>query len=466
MKIHKENVKRYFKDKHTITALVLLFCFLCVFFVSLTNFATSIKGIVELFSNHKIADVYTNNYSVVYAVDEDNTLYYSYNKLNKGHLNSYEGIEPLDNEYGSATTHYYNFISISYKFNSKIVKVDGFRDSMLATDGYTLVLTKNKELYVLYESIQQGAPWLKIADNIIDFDVGYQNFTTLNSNHQVVEYFHKDAYFYMLETQTNNINKIASQGHKKNTENQNVYISYYVTDSNQIIQNKITIDYDKLVPVNCETTEIPAVKKLDRNEINIESKTLNIVTDVKQILAIENATIILNNNNEIYAIGDNYIGDTYVEEDSGIFGNDVRSYDEFTLIASNIKNVKSISTGGPFCLLIYTKNGIYYSGNVGYETSNEFKKINKYGKIDEIYPSYYSTIVLKKGIVYYINYDEGNSFTRMYENYIMKYIVRYVSLFLSVMTLFYLVVYFCEENSRYNRYFKRRYEENETKQDN
>lgn len=462
MKIHKENVKRYFKDKNTITALVLLFCFLCVFIVSLTHFATSIKGVVELFSHKKIEQVYTNNYSVIYAVDEDNTLYYSYNKLSMGHLNAYEGIEPLENEYGDATSHYYNFISISYKFNHDIVKVDGFRDGTLAIDGYTLVLTDHQELYVLYAAIQQGSPWLKIADNIIDFDVGYQNFTVINNEHRVYEYIHKDAFFYQIEIGQENIIKVATQGHQRKDQSY-IYSSYYVNNEQQIIKNQIEIDYDKIQTLPYEETQVAAVRKITLDLEQVQTQKVNCpATTIKQILAIENATFVLDDKQKIYAIGNNYINDDFVEEDVGIFGNDVRQYDEFTPIAQDINHVVKITTGGPFCLIIKTTHGFYYSGNIGFEHTTQFKKITNYGTFDEIFPGLYSTIVLKKGIVYYINYENHNSLIRMYENYFVKYIVRYVSLFLVIMTLFYLVVYFKEENDRYNRYFKRRYEENES----
>ena len=74
MKIHKNNVKLYFKDKNTIIALCLLFVFLCAFLISFAPFATSVKGISEMFSTSKIQDLYSNNYSTIYAVDEDLSL--------------------------------------------------------------------------------------------------------------------------------------------------------------------------------------------------------------------------------------------------------------------------------------------------------------------------------------------------------------------------------------------------------
>jgi len=114
MKIHKENVKLYFKDKNTIIALSLLFVFLCAFFYTLFPSSTAIKGIAELFSTSKIEQIYSNNYSTIYAVDENNKLYYSFDKRVPGHLNNFEGITSLDNEYGDATSHFYNFIVFLY----------------------------------------------------------------------------------------------------------------------------------------------------------------------------------------------------------------------------------------------------------------------------------------------------------------------------------------------------------------
>ena len=145
--------------------------------------------------------------------------------------------------------------------------------------------------------------------------------------------------------------------------------------------------------------------------------------------------------------------------------NEKISYEIPTKLNLPIKNIQTIYSSGPFGLILKSNDAYYYSGNVGFDHSTIFKKINQFGKMDTIITSLYTTIVIKKGIVYYINYDSNNQFVRMYDNFIVHYIVRYVSVFLIVMTLFYLVLYFLEENKKYNRYFKERYrnEKNECK---
>jgi hypothetical protein len=51
-------------------------------------------------------------------------------------------------------------------------------------------------------------------------------------------------------------------------------------------------------------------------------------------------------------------------------------------------------------------------------------------------------------------YDKkAKQFNIMYERTITKLTIRYLSIFIVVMTLFYLVVAFLESNKRYNRYF-------------
>lgn len=454
MKIHKNNVKLYFKDKNTIIALCLLFVFLCAFLISFAPFATSVKGISEMFSTSKIQDLYSNNYSTIYVVDEDNVLHYSFDKRIPGHLNEYAEITSLDNEYGDATTHYYNFITIDYDFGN-IVKVDGFRDNAFGLDGYTLVLTEINDLYMLYNNT---TTFVKILSDVIDVDAGYTNFTVLTKDHKVYEFIQKGAYLYRFDPQVDHVEKIATQGHLRvddiESTNDRQYTSYYVTQQNEIIQNQMTIDYDRLhLYAQQDVNEI--IKDIQEEGI-IQTQTLLTDIDVQTICSIENATFVFTNQQQLYAIGNNYI-----DEDYGIFGvgEGVDSYSTFTLIPHGLNNIEKIYTTGPFALVIQTTSDFYYSGNIGYENSSTFKRITEFGDIDQIIGGYYSTIVLKDEIVYYIDYEDNNHLVRMYDNFIVQYVIKYLSLFLMVMTLFYLVVYFFEQNGKYNRYFKRRYQD-------
>ena len=463
MKIHKNNVKLYFKNKNTITALCLLLVFIIVFCITFTSFATSIKGVAEMFSSAKIEQIYDNNYSTIYAVDEKNRLYYSYNKNSPGHLNNYADISSLENEYGDATSHFYNFIMIDYKFSGDIIKVDGYRDNAFGLNGYTLVLTEFNDLYILYNN---SKTFTLLTTNVIDFDAGYENFTVLTKDHQVYEYIQKGAYFYRIDTQMFDIEKIATQGHKI-VNNQYQFISYYIDKNQTITENRILIDYNNLhnyeqIDINGTIKEIKDNTIITQQELSID----NSKHEIKQICSIENATLILTNDNLIYGIGDNFI-----EDDYGIFGtgeeNRNQQYVQFEKINVAVKNIESIYTTGTFALVIKTKNNeFYYSGNIGYEMSSTFTKINQYGTFDQINGGYYSTIVIKNGIVYYIDYKDNNNLVRMYDNFIVQTLMKYISLFLIVMTVLYLIIYFFEENSKYNRYFKRRYQDEENNQKN
>ena len=458
MKIHKNNVKLYFKDKNTIIALCLFFVFLCAFLISFAPFATSVKGISELFSTSKVKDLYSNNYSVIYAVDEDDVLHYSFNKSSPGHLNEYAGIESLDNEYGDATSHFYNFITIDYDFGN-IVKVDGFRDNVFGLDGYTLVLTEINDLYLLYNNAEA---FVKILSDVIDVDAGYANFTVLTKDYQVYEFILKGGYLYQFNPQIEDVRMISTQGHLKISNDATTdfrqYTSYYVTSQNKVIQNQITVDYNRM-HLYSQQDKSEIIKEIQEESL-LQTKEMISNLLVKNICSIENATFILTQQQELYAIGNNYIDDDY-----GIFGIGlgVDSYDTFTPILHGLKDIENIYTTGTFALVLQTKNDFYYSGNIGYASSSTFKKITEFGKIDQIIGGYYSTIVLKDDILYYVDYDNHNEMIRMYDNFIVEYVVKFLSLFLMVMILFYLVVYFFEQNSKYNRYFKRRYEDESKK---
>ena len=48
---------------------------------------------------------------------------------------------------------------------------------------------------------------------------------------------------------------------------------------------------------------------------------------------------------------------------------------------------------------------------------------------------------------------DNNQYQIMYQRTLLKLAIRYLSIFVVVMTLFYLIVAFLEANKRYNRYF-------------
>ena len=73
---------------------------------------------------------------------------------------------------------------------------------------------------------------------------------------------------------------------------------------------------------------------------------------------------------------------------------------------------------------------------------------------NKIYASRNSLIYLdEKGFLNIYN-EDTNSFDVMYQKTLLKEIIKYFSLFVIGMTLFYIILSFIESNKRYNLYFK------------
>ena len=104
-------------------------------------------------------------------------------------------------------------------------------------------------------------------------------------------------------------------------------------------------------------------------------------------------------------------------------------------------------------MIIDTNKGIYYLGDIKYFNNQD--RLTKFEyTTNKIYASRNSLIYLdEKGFLKIYN-EDTNSFDVMYQKTLLKEIIKYFSLFVIGMTLFYIILSFIESNKRYNRYFK------------
>ena len=98
---------------------------------------------------------------------------------------------------------------------------------------------------------------------------------------------------------------------------------------------------------------------------------------------------------------------------------------------------------------------LYYVGDLKFTESKDyinFEKLNINNGL--IYGGKNSTFLFdEKGYIYKLN-NKTNNYEVFYQRTLLKYAIRYLSVFLIAMTLLYLVIAFFESNKRYNRYFK------------
>lgn len=446
MKVSKESLKFVFKRKETYISFSILVLLIIIFCLTYVKSFNNFKGIRDFNKSVDIEEIYNNNSSIIYAIGEDNNLYYSFNKKYQGHLNTMTGIESLDDEYADATMHYYNFIKIDYQFPHKIINVDGFRDDIFGNNGYTLVLDEIGDLYVLFDGVNK--PTI-IERNVKYFDVGYFNFSVVYYNNQISEFIKKGNVFYRYQTNIlDNVKSISAQGYKKINDSQKYLIkSYYLNDKNQFFQMDLQIDYEGILNYTIENTDNNLLKNIKNLDFEITEIDVNLYDNeqIKQILSIENSTIVLTDKN-LYGIGDNYY-DVY----KGIFATSEEIEEAlFYKIMTNLENIEYIYTSGPFALIIKCEDGFYYTGNLNGKNQTGVTKVNMFGKIEKIVANYSSVIVIKNKVIYRVG--ESGNLENIYNHDLIIKLIRYLSVFFLVADLFYMLLLFCEETKKYNRY--------------
>lgn len=441
MKVSKDSMKFVFKRKESYIAFSFLLFFLILFSSTFIPKFNEFKGIRNFTSSVSIQQFYSNNSSIIYAVGEDNRLYYSFNKQYKGHLNTLANIQDLNNEYGDAMKYYYNFIQIDYYFPHRIIKVDGFRDNMNGNNGYTFVLDEIGNLYVLYEGAKQP---LILQRNIQDFDIGYFNSILYHSDNSISYLIKKGNLFYRTYTENKDeVKFISTQGYKEVEENY-VLRSYYVDMNNQLYQNEMVIDYKNL-PYETIDTTVSCLKDI---QVMVQATLIPSVSyndePILQLLSIENTTI-MRTNQHLYGLGD-----SFYEEYSGILGI-AEKLENLTIrtIPYEFSDMEYIYTTGPFALIVKAKDGFYCLGFLEKENIYAFQKIEQYGKIQYIIGSYNSVIVLKNKVLYRV---EDGKLMNLYNHESLIKIIRYIVVFLLVMNGIYIMMLFFEETKKYNRY--------------
>ena len=117
---------------------------------------------------------------------------------------------------------------------------------------------------------------------------------------------------------------------------------------------------------------------------------------------------------------------------------------------TNLENIEYIYTSGPFALIIKCEDGFYYTGNLNGKNQTGVTKVNMFGKIEKIVANYSSVIVIKNKVIYRVG--ESGNLENIYNHDLIIKLIRYLSVFFLVADLFYMLLLFCEETKKYNRY--------------
>ena len=419
----KRNLKMYIKEKSTIIALVCVVIFVIVSSLTFIDSLSYKKGISENFKNYEIDFIETNHSNVVYAVSGNN-LFYSQDKEETSTLNEFAGIYDLSNEYGSPTSNLYNFIRINYNFVSGIKDVVSAPDNQLGQYGETWVLTNDNYLYLI--SSRSKTVDL-VHRNVSKFFVYQKSFSScsyllLDDHNNLYKCKLDNNTFYKQYLLNSEIDSFAIVGDENKNEsiiyksNNNVYsIICDFEEENLSYSKEQRTSYDV---VTCDASMLININNLDFNYEKILSTNIN----------------------------------TYIKENGKLY--------ELILNNQNVKkellldeNIEDFYASGK-ALIIKTENKDYYIGKMsGFEYSDTLKELDIDNKKMSIYGSDNAVFLLDNKGRLFLYDKKAKQFNIMYERTITKLTIRYLSIFIVVMTLFYLIAAFLESNKRYNRYF-------------
>lgn len=421
----KRNVSMYIKEKSTITALSFLLFFIVVFSLSLIDSLWYKKGISDEFENYKITYMNSNNNSVIYAAS-DNVMFYSQNKEHESTLNNFTGVEAYTNAYVGANYKPYNFVRIDYVFPSKIKEIKGITDNLVGEKGETYILTEDGGLYTISSRSNKVE---NLLSNVKKFEVKYDS--TLNKNT-------------LLVLDNNNLLSL-------------YYFDYQILVKHELYQGYIEEFYlmgkDNIFIRIDDDLFCIWMKETDKYEY---------IDDYPYDYKIFKSNYFLEHteyrSEELVNIGDSYYS---------LYNNEIEYFEYDKEKKDFIKygngkyskkyhlelNIEDIYVTGFKSLIVKTEDGIYYLGDIKYFNSEDTLTKFEYTN-NNIYASRNSLIYLdKKGYLNIYN-EDTNSFDVMYQKTLLKGLIKYFSLFVVVMTLFYLILSFAESNKRYNRYFK------------
>lgn len=416
----KRNILLYIKQKSSITAFIFMFIFIVTLIVSFLPSLSYKKGINDEFKNYDITYMSTNNYSVTYAAS-DNILFYSQNKKQTSTLNNFANIKDLSNEYVDPTSHLYNFIKIDYEFDSKIVDVKGISDDMYGQNGETFVLTNSGNLYLISQRSNKVEVLLK---NVKKINVKYDDLSNkriyliLDENDTLSLCYFNNNILEKHDIINDEINEFFYLGNNKIVLHKNNNL--YMLQTN-IIDNQ-TLTYNKLASYGYDIYSCNEALLNDITDLNIST---NKIVEV---------------NDKYYYLYDNIIH-SFIFDGSTLSNND-------TIKTNN--NVLNIYSTGEDALIVVCDDGLYYLGTL--RKHDVFYDKITYLNVSEglIYGNRNSIILLHKEKLYL--YDEG-SFVGMYKNIFTTMILRYFSIFVIIMIVFYIILSFIEDNKRFNRYF-------------
>ena len=421
----KRNVSMYIKEKSTITALSFLLFFIVVFYLSLIDSLWYKKGISDEFENYKITYMNSNNNSVIYAAS-DNVMFYSQNKEHESTLNNFTGVEAYTNAYVGANYKPYNFVRIDYVFPSKIKEIKGITDNLVGEKGETYILTEDGGLYTISSRSNKVE---NLLSNFKKFEVKYDS--TLNKNTLLVLDNNNLLSLYYFDYQIL-VKRELYQGYIEEfylMGKDNIFIR--IDDDLFCIWMKETDKYEYI-------DDYPYDYKIFKNNYFLEHTEYR----SEKLVNIGDSYYSLYNNEIEYFEYDKEKKD-FIKYDNG-------KYSKKYHLESNIED---IYVTGFKSLIVKTEDGIYYLGDIKYFNSEDTLTKFEYTN-NNIYASRNSLIYLdKKGYLNIYN-EDTNSFDVMYQKTLLKGLIKYFSLFVVVMTLFYLILSFAESNKRYNRYFK------------
>ena len=421
----KRNVSMYIKEKSTITALSFLLFFIVVFYLSLIDSLWYKKGISDEFENYKITYMNSNNNSVIYAAS-DNVMFYSQNKEHESTLNNFTGVEAYTNAYVGANYKPYNFVRIDYVFPSKIIEIKGITDNLVGEKGETYILTEDGGLYTISSRSNKVE---NLLSNVKKFEVKYDS--TLNKNTLLVLDNNNLLSLYYFDYQIL-VKRELYQGYIEEfylMGKDNIFIR--IDDDLFCIWMKETDKYEYI-------DDYPYDYKIFKNNYFLEHTEYR----SEKLVNIGDSYYSLYNNEIEYFEYDKEKKD-FIKYDNG-------KYSKKYHLESNIED---IYVTGFKSLIVKTEDGIYYLGDIKYFNSEDTLTKFEYTN-NNIYASRNSLIYLdKKGYLNIYN-EDTNSFDVMYQKTLLKGLIKYFSLFVVVMTLFYLILSFAESNKRYNRYFK------------
>ncbi len=419
------NLKMYIKEKSTITALVFMVVFAiatCLTFIDSLSYK---KGISENFKNYEIDYMCTNNYNVVFAVS-DNYLFYSQDKEEASTLNDFANIHDLSNEYGSATSNEYNFIRINYRFSDEIIDVKSIRDNSLGAKGETWILTKDHYLY----SISNRSKTVELIHRDIKSFSLYKD-------------YQNDEAYYLLYDINNNLFKAYIKDnilYKEFLIKQEMNDFYYLGNNGNI--DKIIYNHNNsLFELSCDNMSFENKNFINEQKISYTIKTVSLADKITTKTLPLNSNKMVSLDEKVYSLYDGKVNQI-------ILNNEL----EITPLISQ-EYINDIYTSGVDSLIAICNNKLLYVGDLNIYESSDYITFEKLDVDGLIYSGNNATFLLdEKGYLYMYNTD-NNEYQIMYQRTLLKLAIRYLSIFVVVMTLFYLIVAFLEANKRYNRYF-------------